>query len=537
MRIKSTPFSELPFSELYRAYTGQSEQIAPFFNYHPFREGDVQARAESSRFDGDREVTQKALETFNRSFGAPEQTFDQLNKLSDPESLAVVTGQQLILYGGPLFTVYKTLTAIIYARRWEALLKRPVIPVFWLADEDHDFLEATEVGIMSGDERVRVELDKRRSGAPVGREVFGDELATFEDQLFEALPDSDFTSQLRSLMASHYREGATFRESFGGLLLDLFGEQGLVLAGSEDPELKKLISDPMIEAARSPEALSDSLEKQSRKLESAGFGRQAIVSPSNLFVIDDKLGRVKLDYQEGAWSGVNGTVWKNEQLSKEIKKNPSRYSPNVFLRPIMQDRLLPTLAYVCGPGELAYYAQMKEAYRWAGQSMPLLLPRFSLTLLEPSIKRILEELPFKPTEFQNRLEDLESDYLEKSDTLDVEGMVSKWREEVDRLSEEMKSRLLDIDPTLGGSVERSRAIFQKEVDRLRSKSIRALKNRDHIQISRIHRVRHHLFPEGKLQERQIAFISYMNRYGLDLWDRLLVVLESEISDSHKFIEL
>ncbi|MEX2585890.1 MAG: bacillithiol biosynthesis cysteine-adding enzyme BshC [Balneolaceae bacterium] len=536
MNSRSIPFDRLPFTDLYRGYINRSPEVMQYFSGHPFSDHAVREHASRFHFPGDRDQSVEALLHFNRQLGAGSQVTAQLERLRDPDSLVVVTGQQLTIYGGPLFTVYKTMTTLLYARRWEELLQRPVVPVFWLADEDHDYPEAAELGLLANDTFEQLSLNNG-SGLPVGREILGDSYLVFEEKFFDRLPESDFSDEIRALLTRHYREGATFRSAFGGLLLHLFEKHGLVLAGSDDPEIKSLISRPLRAAADNPEGLSEALESQSLALENAGFGRQALVQPSNLFYIDSDGGRQKLDLEGDTWSNGNGQVWSREELRRAVEANPERFSPNVFLRPMLQDQLLPTLAYVCGPGELAYYAQMKGAYQWAGQQMPMLLPRISGTLVEPAVERVMKKLPFEFEEYESRTEDLETAYLKRSVPEGGGDLFADWRRESTRLAEDAKSRAKEIDPTLEASADKTETRIQQQIDQLQQKVTRAVKRREATQIQRIHRVRENLFPGGKLQERQLSFVYYMNRYGTDLLDRMLEVLGEEVPDSHKVIGL
>lgn len=537
MECTSYPFKKLPFSELFCNYIEQSDALVSFYEAHPFDEKQIVQRAENFRFPGDRERSADALAAFNRLFDAPAKTFAGIEKLRDPDALAVVTGQQLSLYGGPLFTVYKTVTAILYARRWEKLLKRPVVPVFWLADEDHDYEEAGEVGLLQDDVYRKLHLKNGSGSLPVGREPLGREFAGFENELFDILPESDFTGKLIRELQEFYREGVTFREAFAGWMLHLFADHGIVLAGSDDPAIKKLTVEPMLRAAGDHGELFDRLDRQSSSLEGVGYTRQAMVQESNLFYLDPGMGRQKLEREGSRWVSGNGHSWNGRELLDDIRKNPQNFSPNVFLRPIMQDRLLPTLAYVSGPGELAYFGQMKSAYEWMGQQMPMLLPRFSITLKEPAIDRIMDELPLELHEYGGRIEDIESLYVERTDSFDVEGLFSEWQQSVRKVTERQKKQISRIDPTLEAAADKAGTVFNNELDKLKKKTYRSIKKQDSIQLNRIRRIKENLFPGGSLQERQIALIFYMNKYGCDLWDRLIESLEDEVPDSHKIIQL
>lgn len=534
MRSRSTPFDSLPFSTLFQEYTRDPDSLRSFFDGNPWNERDLKARSNEFQFVGDRSASVKALREFNRSLGMSEKGLQQIDRLEEPDALAVVTGQQLTLYGGPLFTVYKTLTAIVYARRWEKVLDRPIVPVFWLADEDHDFDEAIELGLLHHDRWVPLKMQSESGGGPVGRDLLGPEFKAFESEFFELLPESDFTPDVRELMQKTYHDKATFRDAFAGLLLHLFEREGLILAGSDDPAIKALTSLPMRTSAAQPEDVVRSLEQQSVELEQRGYGRQAMVQPSNIFYLDPKNGRQKLRLEENAWNNGNGRCWEKSELLKEMDTHPERFSPNVFLRPLMQDRLLPTLAYVCGPGELAYYAQMKDLYQLVGQRMPLLLPRFSATLVEPSIERVAGELPFELIDYVQRPEDLETQFVRKNCQYEIETLFESWRDEIRTGATARIEQIASVDPTLEASADKALTRALNEVSDLEKRTWRAVKKQQSISINRIHRIREHLFPSGKPQERQLSVIYYLNRYGTDLWRRLLVWLEDE--EEHPILE-
>ncbi|MEX0770759.1 MAG: bacillithiol biosynthesis cysteine-adding enzyme BshC [Balneolaceae bacterium] len=538
MDCKPYPFEKLPFSQLFHDYIHQSDSLSSFFPAHPFDEASAASHANSHEFTGDRDETADLLLNLNQAFGAGKATLDQIEKLRSGNSLAVVTGQQLTIYGGPLFTIYKTLTAIIYARRWEEKLDRPVVPVFWMADEDHDFEEVSRLGILT--DRVYQELQMENGqdhSLPAGRYQLGKEFAGVRKQLRELLPDSDFSDSLFESLDRHYQDKRTLQDAFGGWMMELFGKYGLILAGSDDPEIKKRTLRPLLKATENHQEVMELLDVQSKKLEGNGFHRQARVQSSNIFYIDEKQRRQKLVFEDSSWYSGNGHRWSTDELTRNIESTPEQFSPNVFLRPLMQDHLLPTLAYVAGPGETAYYAQMKPLYENMEQRMPMILPRFSLTLIEPAIQRVMKKLPFELSDYARRIEDLESGYIEKIDRMDVEEVFADWKNQVHSITREKTDEIGQVDPTLKASVDKAGTIFENELNKLKGKVYRAIKKDEEIQLNRIRRIRHNLFPDSKLQERQVAFICYMNKYGPDVWDRLFQCLENHVPDTHIIVDL
>ncbi|MEX2600589.1 MAG: bacillithiol biosynthesis cysteine-adding enzyme BshC [Balneolaceae bacterium] len=531
------PFHKLPFSDLFCSYIRQEDSLSPFFSANPFNEESIREYSDGFRFAGDRETSVELLRDFQEQFGARQPTYDQIDRLADPEAVAIVTGQQLMIYGGPLFTIYKTITAILYARRWEVLLGRPVIPVFWLADEDHDFPEAAKLGVLTNSDFQTLELAGDDLDVPVGRRLLGDDFERFRAELFDLLPETDFSEPLKGVLDRFYKKGVSFRQAFGSLMLHLFGSEGLVLAGSDTPEIKQAVLNPLLNSAEKHREVFQRLEGQSRDLEASGYHRQAVVQSSNLFFLDETGGRQKLDVENTTWSTGNGESWSSPELIKQISETPERFSPNVFLRPLVQDRLLPTLAYVGGPGEIAYYAQMKALYSGMDQQMPVILPRFSASLIEPAIDRILEKLPFEAGDFQNRIEDLESAYIEKVDRLDVETLFTDWKEQVSTITSKKVEQIKTIDPTLSTAADKAGTLFENELNQLKGKVYKSMKREEEIQLNRIRRIKENLFPDNGLQERSVGFLCYMNKYGPDIWNRLLELLEDQTPDTHKLIRL
>lgn len=533
------PFEQLPFSKLFNDYTKKANSLKQFFETHPFSKEERDSYLETYKFGGNRETSVELLKGFNKQFDASDQTLLQIEKLRDENSIAVVTGQQLTLYGGPLFTVYKIASAIIQARSLQNEYGRNVIPVFWLADEDHDYEEAATIGILDRDDWHSVVFHLNgKNESPVGRLELDDSFKKFRENIKEFLFETDFTQELTNLLDTCYRPGSTFRESFGNLVLRLFGKHGLILAGSDDPGIKQLGSEILTKSVSHKEGAYRSVTEASDALLKEGYHQQVEPGKSNLFWIDDSGNRRKLKTEEnGAWNADGEISWSEDELIREIENSPGRFSPNVFTRPLLQDILLPAVCYVAGPGELAYYAQMKDFYTVFGMKMPMILPRFSATLLESNIDRIMEKLPFKIGDYDQRIEDLESQYMESAENVDIEKIFNDWKKKVDKITEKKKTEIDQVDPTLKGSAGKVTALYFTELDKLKGKLYRSQKEQEQTNLNRIRKIKANLFPGGGLQERNVAFIYFMNKYGLDIWDKTISFFADEEPVNHKVIRL
>ena len=539
MKITSHPFSELPFTKLFRDYTNNQNDIPDFFESSPFDEEFLGKRVMQLEFKGDRTRLADQLIEFNSELEAPDETLKNIEKFRDDQALAVVTGQQLTLYGGPLFTVYKVMTAIILANKWEKIYKKKFVPVFWLADEDHDFEEIASVSIPSDEGTHKLMLSSEPGDKRVSEIYLDESFNELKDKIKVELGDTDFSDDLWNMLDSCYSPDETVRTSFAKLLFSLFGKYGIVLAGSNSDSIKMIVNSTIIKCIDKTEEISQQLTDTSEKLIEAGYHSQAKVQQSNLFWIDDNGKRIKLNYDNEKWiaEGNGNKSWTNEELKSLAKNNPNRLSPNVFLRPVIQDTFLPTFAYVGGPGEIAYYAQMKEVYSIFNKTMPVIMPRFSATIIESGIERILEKLSFSSAEYHNRIEELETKYIRSTDSPDIEALFAEWKRKVEDITTEMKPMVAEIDPTLENTVGKASATYYTELDKLKGKIYRSLKQQEKTQLNRISKIKNNLFPNGNLQEREVAFIYFMNKYGLTIWDEIFESFEQEMPNNHKLIHL
>jgi bacillithiol biosynthesis cysteine-adding enzyme BshC len=539
VRIDCLPYTSFAFTNIFNSYIQRDEHIKSFFETDPFNNSEVEKHLQDISFTGDRKETVSWLLDFNSAYDIPKKSRENIDKFELDNSLAVVTGQQCTVMGGPLFTVYKIITAIVKANEWQKKLNRPVIPVFWIADEDHDFQEAAQFSIQTREDCKLFEYDDRsEEGKRVADITFSDELSKLKDNLRSELYETDFSDDLWNMLDVAYKPGNTFGKAFGQLILDLFGKYGLVLAGSNTKRSKKIVSDTMALSVTRHQLQFDALQKQSEMLKDAGFKNQVHLNASNIFYIDQSENRKKIQFENNHWVIPDLDInWRSEELVNDIQKNPEKFSPNVFLRPILQDKLLPVASYVAGPGEVAYYAQMKAFYKQFDMKMPIITPRFSATLVESGIERIIQKLPFSIPEYSQRIEDLESEFINKTDSPDVEKIFGIWQNRIKSESEESIQQISDIDPTLKKSAEKSVSVFFNELDRLKGKLYKSLKDSEKTQINRIEKIKLNLFPNRNLQEREIAFIYFMNKYGTDLWDHILESLTTERPDSHKIIYL
>ncbi|HRP46917.1 MAG TPA: bacillithiol biosynthesis cysteine-adding enzyme BshC [Trueperaceae bacterium] len=491
-----------------------SGQLNDFFELAP---GDVSAALDLPRSQDRRELVD-ALSRYAASLGAPQAVFDNLERLRHPNARAVVTGQQTGLLLGPTYSLSKAATAVALAKRLSTE-ERPVVPIFWLATQDHDVAEIDHTYLLDGSETLRRIAVTLPAGAAVGRAPLTPELvATVKQGLAQLTPRPRFLSQVWELLAATAGSVTMFSDWFGAILMRLLGDAGLVLIDPMQRDVATLfaplITAELADAQRTPEAINDA----GRRLKSLGYEPQLGrgQDATNLFV--ELKGRRVLLRRVGAAFAAEDRRFTRAELLAMLEVDPTAITPAAGLRPVIQDATLPTAVFVLGPGELRYVAQLRDVYRFHGVPMPLTWPRASATVLEPVSARLLTGLGLRAVEFRNhRPETLERVLLERH------GHAARFQAAASRLEAEFTALLsaVDaIDPTLQGTVRNGHKHLAATMKRLRGKSGAALAKHDATTVRQFERLASHLLPLGQPAERVLSPFSHALKFGIEpLMDR------------------
>src|SRR3989440_10599406 len=457
----------------------------------------------------------------NRAWGASEETLEHIQRLRESDCIAVVTGQQAALFGGPLYTIYKALSAVKLA---DCLTQRGVkaVPVFWIASEDHDFDEVATAQFINRDctlASVAVSNEIHAEGLPVGRVILNESITSTVEDLLRSLPQSEFIDELRSLLSDDYQPQRTLSDAFARTMTYLTAARGLILLDPLDVELKRLAAPIYATAARHAPELAKAIADRSRELETAGYHAQVTPSENSfpLFLHDERGARYALTRNNAgkyqAKSANQNDAYTAEELADWAQREPARFSPNVTLRAVVQDYLLPTIAYYGGSAEIAYFAQTAEVYRVLGRPATPILHRASMTMVEKHTWRSLERYGVSLVDFFAGLDHVVArvveQYLGKETSTAFEHTTRTFNEELDRLQEELRR----VDPTLAEALEKGRRKINYQIDGLRTRFNRAHVARDEA----VHRQLQHafdlLYPEKTLQESRINTISMIARHG------------------------
>ncbi|MBM4168248.1 MAG: bacillithiol biosynthesis cysteine-adding enzyme BshC [Ignavibacteria bacterium] len=521
------------FSKLFVDYVTNYERVHEYYE-SDFRDPRAWERSitTASQRTLDRSTLVNILSLQNRAFHCGVRTLANIDALLNDNTVAVVTGQQVGIFTGPLYTIYKALTTIKLTEQLSARYPDySFVPVFWLEGEDHDFEEVRSINVIDKDNNLlkasynpETAKDDANYGA-VGRIEFDETIDSLINQLHASLLETEFTPQVMSLLRTAYQKGMTFNRSFVHLMNDLLEDSGLIFLDPNDPAIKQLLK-PLFrrEIEHAPKTctlmIGASVELEKHYL------AQIKPKPINLFLFH-KGGRHLIEPHPLGYS-LKGTRQRHskEALTEMLENNPELFSPNVALRPICQDALLPTACYVAGPAEISYFAQLQTVYAEFGIQMPILFPRASVTIIEERVQRVLEKYSLEVKDFFGDREMLGETVAGRLSDVRLEELFGGTIAGLNESLEILQQGLSQIDPTLAGGVATAKNKISYQIENLKHKAIAAQKRAGEATLRQIDKAHLHLFPFSNLQERELSIVHFLNKYGLDflrwLKDELIV---------------
>jgi bacillithiol biosynthesis cysteine-adding enzyme BshC len=544
LRIEGLSFAHIPQqTRLFLDYLRDPVALRRFYPEAVRHHFDLPTRAERvlSAYQADRKRVCDALERLNRGWAASQKTLANIRLLREDDCLAVVSGQQAGLFGGPLYTIYKALSAVKLS---ECLSQRGVraVPVFWIATEDHDFQEVATAEFINRDcllDRVDVPLEMHQEAFPVGNVTLNQSIAETIDQLLGSLPQTEFSDDVQRLLRETYHPNQKYGDAFARLMTALTGEYGLVLLDPRDVQLKQLAAALYSEAARRASEIAVALINRSRELEQAGYHAQVTASENSfpLFLHDEQSARHALTLTNGKYQAkTNGEGYSAEKLSAWALREPERFSPNVTLRAVVQDYLLPTVAYYGGSSEIAYFAQTSEVYRVLNRPITPILHRTSMTLVEKHTWRTLERYHIGLSDFfagpDHVISRVVAEHLGKETSAAFDHTTNTFNSELDTLHEKLRQ----LDPTLADALEKGRRKINYQIDGLRTRFQRAQLARDETVHRQLMRAFDLLYPEKTLQERRINITSLLARHGHYVVDWIFDAIDLG-SNEHQIVYL
>lgn len=504
-------------------YTYAFDRVAPFFADNPSERPAWAAAIQRAQARPRPRAEMVALVSAQQEQrGAPSQAIAAARRLLDPTSVAVVTGQQAGLFGGPLFTLLKALTSLKLAAQVTKEHGVPAVAVFWVEAEDHDWAEIASCSVLDADlvrRTVTVPAPPGAGTVPVVSLDLPESVGDVIEELGRALAPTEFTPGVLEQLRAAYQPGASPVDGFARWLEATLGPRGLVVYVGSDKGAKPLVRPVFVrEIERAGDTARLAAEAGDR-LVALGYHAQVAPQPQapSLFHLDGA--RLPI-LREGETFTVGEAIYSRADLVTEAGQHPERFSPNVILRPIVQDALFPTVAYVAGPNELAYLAQLRAVYEQFDLPMPLIVPRVSATLIDAGTARFLVRYDVAFESLERQDESVLNDLLGRQ----LPASVERAYQEAERTFGERMQALIDavpaIDPTLQGAARSTLGRIEHDLQALHGKIIQAAKRRDETLRRQFQRTRAQAFPDGAPQERAIGWVSFLNRYGPALIDRL-----------------
>jgi bacillithiol biosynthesis cysteine-adding enzyme BshC len=453
------------------------------------------------------------------AFVPPPDHPELLRRLGEPEAVVVTTGQQPALFTGPLYTIHKALSAGALAELLEERWSRPVIPVFWAAGDDHDFAEANHAWWIGPDGALAgAALPARPAEAPLTpmyREPLGPAVLDALAALERDLPQSEFRKSTLDWLARHFRPEATVAGSYRDAMAELLAPHGVVVFDSTHAAVKRAAMPVMLEALRRAPELEAALAALANDLAAAGTDSGTSIGiGATLVMLDCRLGRDRLMHHDGRFSTRRGkTAYSLAELEALGAREPERFSPNVLLRPVVESTLLPTVAYLGGPGELRYLGLTPPIYRQFEVFRQRPLPRWSGVLVEPRVTRILEKFGVGLEELMQPPGPLEARLVRSQLPGNVLRTLEALRTAIDAHYDAVGKDAVEIDPTLAKPIQGVRHQALAGTHDVERKLVQHLKKREETELAQLNRARTAVWPQGKPQERLLTLAPYLARYG------------------------
>jgi bacillithiol synthase len=507
------PFGSLPsMSALFLDYINDWSRVREFYPQDYSLDSVVNFARQRPVLDrAHRERLCTALEAQQRQWGGNPSSVEKF----ETGAVAVICGQQPGLFTGPNYTILKAITAIKLAR---ALNDRgtTAVPVFWIAAEDHDYQEIEWVALLDRDsavQQVRVDLSNPESRPSGWLELRGDVVEAISTCL-RGLPESEFQPEVRDLLMLSYQPGVSPVDAFARMMTKLFDGSDLILVNPLDAGLRKLATGTLHQVVRQNSEIRSALLARNRALTQAGYHEQVKIDDdfSGLFT----------------YRGKSRLPVRPAELSTDLM-----LSPNVLVRPAVQDAIFPTAAYVGGPAEIAYFGQAAAVYGVLGRAVPPVVPRISATLLEPRVARAMKKYEMAFTDVFRGRDFMRRQAVARVQSVDI---FDRARDHISSELESLRPVLSGADSTLEGALDTSRQKILHQVEALRTKFVNAEARRNETLERHLDTIGNALFPEKKLQERVLNITSFLVRYGVGLLPVLEEVLSLD-SRSHQVVEI
>lgn len=524
------------------SYMYDFNSVATLYDYHPYDHNGFRRRLQDVRsvtVRADRSMLTTALRAYNERVNPHPAVMENISILNEADSVAVIGGQQAGLMTGPLYTIYKAITILQLAREMQEMLPVQVVPIFWIAGEDHDLEEVNHIWIPVTDgrlERVKLETDDRHKRSIGKRELVMERVDIFLKAVADRHPDSPYKMEWLDRLRELAERSRTWSDWFAGVFHWLFGEAGLVLFDSAAKEFTQVTAPFYRRLIEASEAIDEAVRSGTKQVERLGFKPQVEMQPGQAHLFIEESGnRSLLFHQDGTFVTKDGSLsYSRNELMHLV--STERLSTNVVTRPLMQEYLFPTLASVLGPGELAYWGQYRQAFSLFGWKMPILFPRIGMTLVERDVSKTMQTFGLSPEQALFHARDVREKWLKKQDELQIEELFAEWTHDLQQWHMAKTRPLLSINPGMAEVIEKNRERLLRELRYLQNQAQQAIRTKYEAPLRRLEWMELHLSPQGKLQERVFNVFYFINQYGWD-WLHQLINEPLDLTDPYYMVYL
>ncbi|HLR70659.1 MAG TPA: bacillithiol biosynthesis cysteine-adding enzyme BshC [Pseudogracilibacillus sp.] len=513
-----------------------------YFDYKPFDEFERRVQDVTSK-TYEREKLVNTLTTMNKNWDAPQATINQIERLKDERSVVVVGGQQAGLLTGPLYSINKLISIVRLAKEQEEKLQRPVIPVFWIAGEDHDFEEINHI-YTSNDHALKKHRlqDEMYNKVSVSHLYMDQEKVTIWLQTaFADMKETMYTKSLYDTILRCLHTSESYVDFFAKLIHALFPEEGIVLIDSGDEAVRRLETDFFQLLIKNQEEISASVYETVQQLQQKGYTVPLEVEPNDthLFYHDDYNERILLKREEDKWVGKNDeVVLTTEDMLHLAATQPDRLSNNVVTRPLMQEYLFPTLAFVGGDGEISYWAALKKAFHCVELTMPPVVPRLSLTYKTDRVDKLLRTRVLKAEDvIQYGVTDVRMRWLMSQETPSIDIVFSDVLQQIETLHEPLRAIAKDVSADLEAEAARNKQYIQHNIHYLQKKVEQKIAENHKLPLQQFDEINIALHPNNGLQERIWSPLPFINEYGVDFFKTLIHKEELSLKEQHYIVSL
>ena len=540
------------YNDLFRDYIFNFKNIREFYEYdyrniehYEKRILDVKAGYDEKN----RLRLYDILKSYNRNIGCGKKTIENIEKLGKKDSLVVIGGQQPGFLTGPMFIIFKILTVLKISSYFEKRFNMPVVPCFWNASDDNNFSQVDNLNIIDdGITNIKLELSDfdvktRYSDIFIDASKIEETIEKVEGVLHPTDFTVDIMDSYKDILAGTVKncsnaEGKINISSFfSSVVTGLFSSYGIIIIDPDSAELKRLSLDLLGFDMDNYNKITDLITLSGKRLSSQGYHSQLGMVPGTLnFFLKSGNARIKIHSEGNDLFRFSNKKYSKRELRELITGNHDDISLNVVLRPLFQDKCLPVLCSVCGPGEVSYFAQLKPVYGLTAVKMPIIYPRFSATVIEKRIEKLIKGLKIQYSELESDKRDMIKRVIDENLEIDLNKLIADFGNNLQKGIEELERSISDYKMNISSSFDRIKRNTKKEIKVLNKKLYSEYKKQNEFMIKSIDKIYSSVFPSGNLQERKINIISYLNKYSFNFIDELYMVIKP-MDFLHKFLKI